>query len=143
MSVRLRATSHERHDRGGVAHVVLRYPKGAITLDGVAGINAVAIHRYRKEDMPAWRTIVARPRRGPEPPVDPPPHYFVIGRVASGGVHPVMLALAPLGNGEFATSALPRGTRHPYAELEAEAVAALASEELRWFAILKPERAQS
>ena len=134
---RLRAEVALR-DLNGLAHATITYNEPVI-LDGL-NIVSLSIHRYAKRDMPAWRKIVAVHRGGVEPTSDPPPHYFAIARTARNGVHPVMLALAPLANGEFAVSALPRNTRHPFADLKFAAVTALGSDKLRTFATLTPMR---
>ena len=136
--MRLRADA-ELHDLNGLAHATITY-HAPVILDGVENIVSLSIHRYAKRDMPAWRKIVAVHRGGVEPTSDAPPHYFVIAKTARGGVHPVMLAIAPLADGGFAVSALPRQTRHPFADLKFAAVTALESDKLRTFSTLAPMR---
>ena len=114
-----------------------RYPP-VRTLDGVAGVSSIHIHRYGAEDMAAWRA--AARRHGGTGTPDPPPHYFVIAHTINGYPHPVMLQLEPTRGGGFMATPLPRGTRHPFGQLLTESVQALRSEALRasGFASLAP-----
>lgn len=104
-----------------------------VTLDGVAGIKYLDIFKY--EDEAKWRRIASRFGR---PSHSFRPHYFVIARTVSGGTHPTMLQLMPLGNNRFETIAL--GRTEAFQELEADAIRLLTAADLVHFATVQPAR---
>ena len=115
------------YDRVRVAY------RAEATLDGVEGIKYIDIFKYSAEDEAKWRRIASR-FGGPSHRFRP--HYFVIARTVSGGTHPTMLQLLPLGNDRFETIAL--GRTEEFEELQAATIRLLTSNDLVDFATLRP-----